>query len=404
MDDRRCDSRPAVSDNPIVAALGRPLRLAVVGGGPGSNIGSTHRIAARIDDRFVIVAGVLSSDPNRSLQAGAELGVPRAYGSFLELLETEQGQPDGAEVVAIMTPNDSHHEIALAAMDRGFDVICDKPLANTLGEALDIVEKVKATGFVLCLTHNYSGYPLVRQARAMVESGELGELRLVQVEYVQGNKASESDPVGELPWRYHPVRGGPSLVMGDIGTHAHHLVRYVTGLEVVEVAAEVGAIVPDRKVHDFAGAMLRFDNGARGSFWVTQAAAGMENCLRIRASGTKGTIEWSQEQPTTLSFRPLNGAAQTFTPNGAGISPAAARVSRIGRGHPEGFHEAFANIYSDAAEAIVARRTGRDADPLAMTFPTAEDGAIGLAFVEAAIESSRAGGGWTKVPVLWADR
>lgn len=393
-----------MSDNPIVAALGRPLRLAVVGGGPGSNIGSTHRIAARIDDRFVIVAGVLSSDPNRSLQAGAKLGVPRAYGSFLELLETEQGQPDGAEVVAIMTPNDSHHEIALAAMDRGFDVICDKPLANTLGEALDIVEKVKATGFVLCLTHNYSGYPLVRQARAMVERGELGELRLVQVEYVQGNKASESDPVGELPWRYHPVRSGPSLVMGDIGTHAHHLVRYVTGLEVVEVAAEVGAIVPDRKVHDFAGAMLRFDNGARGSFWVTQAAAGMENCLRIRASGTKGTIEWSQEQPTTLSFRPLNGAAQTFTPNGAGISPAAARVSRIGRGHPEGFHEAFANIYSDAAEAIVARRTGRDADPLAMTFPTAEDGAIGLAFVEAAIESSRAGGGWTKVPVLWADR
>ena len=273
-----------------------------------------------------------------------------------------------------------------------------------MGDALSIVDNVKATGFVLCLTHNYSGYPLVRQARAMVESGEMGELRLVQVEYVQGNKASESDPVGELPWRYHPVRGGPSLVMGDIGTHAHHLVRYVTGLEVVGVAAEVGAIVPDRKVHDFAGAMLRFDNGARGSFWVTQAAAGMENCLRIRASGTKGTIEWSQEQPTTLSFRPLNGAAQTFTPNGAGISPAAARVSRIGRGHPEGFHEAFANIYSDAAEAIVARRTGRDADPLAMTFPTAEDGAIGLAFVEAAIESSRAGGGWTKVPVLWADR
>lgn len=404
MDDRRCDSRPTVTDNPVVAALGRPLRLAVIGGGPGSNIGSTHRIAARIDDRFVIVAGVLSSDPHRSLQAGAELGVPRAYGVFLELLEAEREQPDGAEVVAIMTPNDSHHQIALAALDRGFDVICDKPLANTLGEALEIVEKVKTSGLVLCLTHNYSGYPLVRQARAMVEGGELGEMRLVQIEYVQGNKASESDPVGELPWRYHPIRGGPSLVMGDIGTHAHHLVRYVTGLEVVEVAAEVGAIVPDRKVHDFAGAMLRFNNGARGSFWVTQAAAGMENCLRVRASGTKGTIEWSQEQPTTLSFRPINGAAQTFTPNGAGISPAAARVSRIGKGHPEGFHEAFANIYSDVAEAIVARRTGSVPDPLAMTFPTAEDGAIGLAFVEAAVESSRAGGGWTKVPVLWADR
>jgi predicted dehydrogenase len=193
-------------------------------------------------------------------------------------------------------------------------------------------------------------------------------------------------------------------VLGDIGTHAHHLIRYVTGLEVAEVAAEVGTIVPNRKVHDFAGAMLRFDNGARGSFWVTQAAAGMENCLRIRASGTKGTIEWSQEQPTLLSYRPLSGPAQIFTPNGDGILLAAARASRINKGHPEGFHEAFANIYSDAAEAIVARRTGTQADPLAMTFPTAIDGAIGLAFVEAAIESSRAAGAWVKVPVLGAGR
>ncbi|MGH8958053.1 MAG: Gfo/Idh/MocA family protein [Acidimicrobiia bacterium] len=390
--------------NPVVAALGRPLRLAVVGGGPGSNIGSTHRTAARLDDRFVLVAGTLSSDPDQSLRAGTELGLPRAYGAFLELLDQERSRTDGAEVVAIMTPNDSHHEIALAALDRGFDVICDKPLTNTLAEAIDIVEKVRTSGLVLCLTHNYSGYPLVRQARAMVEGDELGEMRLVQVEYVQGNKASESDPEGDLPWRYHPVRGGPSLVMGDIGTHAHHLVRYVTGLEVAEVAAEVGAIVPNRKVHDFAGAMLRFDNGARGSFWVTQAAAGMENCLRIRASGTKGTIEWSQEQPTVLTFRPLNGPAQTFTPNGGGIAAAAARVSRIGKGHPEGFHEAFANIYSDAAEAIVARLTGTEPDPLAMTFPTATDGALGLAFVEAAIESSRAGGAWVKVQVLRTGR
>ena len=386
-----------MTHNPVVAALGRPLRLAVVGGGPGSNIGSTHRIAARLDDRFVLVAGVLSSDRDRSLQGGTELGLPRSYGAYLELLDQERDRSDGAEVVAIMTPNDSHHDITLAALDRGFDVICDKPLANTLTEATDIAEKVKSSGLVLCLTHNYSGYPMVRQARAMVEGGELGETRLVQVEYVQGNKAIESDPVGDLPWRYHPVRGGPSLVMGDIGTHAHHLVRYITGLEVVEVAAEVGAIVPNRKVHDFAGAMLRFDNGARGSFWVTQAAAGMENCLRIRASGTRGTVEWSQEQPTTLSFRPLSGPAQTFTSNGAGIHPAAARVSRIGKGHPEGFHEAFANIYSDAAEAIVARRAGTEPDPLAMTFPTATDGVIGLAFVEAAIESSDAGGVWVRV-------
>ncbi|MGH8924658.1 MAG: Gfo/Idh/MocA family protein [Acidimicrobiia bacterium] len=389
-----------MGSNPIVAVLGRPLRLAVIGGGPGSNIGSTHRTAARLDDRFVLVAGALSSDPDRSLKAGAELGLPRAYESFSTLLDGEAGRDDGAEVAAIMTPNDSHHEIALAALDRGFDVICDKPLANTLAEAMDVVEKVRTSGLTFCLTHNYSGYPLVRQARAMVEAGELGETRLVQVEYVQGNKATEKDPEDDRQWRYHPVRGGASLVMGDIGTHAHHLVRFITGLEVLEVAAEVGAIVPNRRVHDFAGAMLRFHNGARGSFWVTQAAAGMENCLRIRASGTKGTIEWSQEQPTVLTFRPLIGPAQTFTPNGGGILPAAARVSRIGKGHPEGFHEAFANIYSDAAEAIVARRTGTEPDPLAMTFPSARDGAIGLAFVEAAIKSSRAGGAWVRVAAL----
>ena len=391
-----------MTSNPVVNAVGRPLRLAVVGGGPGSHIGSTHRTAARLDDRFVLVAGVLSSDPERSLKAGREIGLPRSYESFLDLFDQERDRPEGAEVVAVMTPNDSHRDIVLAALERGFDVICDKPLANTLADAMDVVEAVEATGLIFCLTHNYSGYPLVRQARAMIQGGQLGETRLVQVEYVQGNKAAESDPESDLPWRYHPVRGGPSLVLGDIGTHAHHLIRYITGLEVAEVAAEVGTIVPNRKVHDFAGAMLRFDNGARGSFWVTQAAAGMENCLRIRTSGTKGTIEWSQEQPTVLSYRPLSGPAQIFTPNGGGILPAASRVSRIGKGHPEGFHEAFANIYSDAAEAIVARRTGTQPDPLAMTFPTAIDGAIGLAFVEAAIESSRGAGAWVKVPVLRA--
>ena len=390
--------------NPVIDALARPLRLAVVGGGPGSNIGATHRTAARIDDRYVLVAGVLSSDPGRSLLAGKEVGLARPYARVLELLDQERAHPEGAEVVAVMTPNDSHRDIVLAALDRGFDVICDKPLANTLADAMDVVEKVESTGLIFCLTHNYSGYPLVRQARAMIQGGQLGEMRLVQVEYVQGNKAAATDPESDLPWRYHPVRGGPSLVLGDIGTHAHHLIRYTTGLEVAEVAAEVGTIVPNRRVHDFAGAMLRFDNGARGNFWVTQAAAGMENCLRIRASGTKGTIEWSQEQPTVLSHRPLSGPAQIFTPNGSGILPAAARVSRIGKGHPEGFHEAFANIYSDAAEAIVARRIGTHPDPLAMTFPTALDGAIGLAFVESAIESSRAGGTWVNVPVLGAGK
>ena len=196
-------------------------------------------------------------------------------------------------------------------------------------------------------------------------------------------------------FNFDPIRGGPSLVLGDIGTHAHNLVRFITGLEVAEVAAEVGAIVPGRLVHDYAGAMLRFDNGARGSFWVTQAAAGMENGLRVRVSGTQGTLEWNQEQPTALIFRPLDGPAEVRTPNGPGTLPLSARASRIVAGHPEGFHEAFATLYSDAAEAIAARRSGQDPDPLALHFPNVLDGVIGLRFLEAAIESSQADGAWT---------
>jgi predicted dehydrogenase len=385
--------------NPVREILGRPLRLAVIGGGPGSFIGAMHRTAARLDGRYEIVAGVLSTDPDRSRAASAAEGISpdRAYDDAIEMLSTESARSDGAEVVAIMTPNDSHHRFASAALADGFDVICDKPITNTLAEAIDIVGLVARTGLVFCLTHNYTGYPMVRQARAMVEDGQLGEIRLVQVEYVQGGKASEDDPDPEtgLPWRYDPVRGGPSLVMGDIGTHAHNLVRFVTGREISQVAAEVGHVVPGRLVDDYAAAMLRFDNGARGAFWVTQAAAGVENCLRIRVSGTRGSLEWHQESPTALVFRPLVGPVQLYTPNGPGLLPPATRASRIVAGHPEGFHEAFANLYSDAAEVIAARRAGTRPDPLAMWFPNERDGAIGVKFVEAAIESSVADGAWT---------
>jgi predicted dehydrogenase len=382
--------------NPVTEMLGRRLRLAVIGGGPGSFIGAMHRAAARLDDRYELVAGAVSSDPQRSLAAGGALAIPRPYGEGTQLLEGEAGRSDGADVVAIMTPNDSHHEYAIGALERGFDVIADKPLTNTLAEALEVVAKVEEAGLVFCLTHNYTGYPMVRQARAMVADGMLGEIRLVQVEYVQGGKAAGDDPnpAEELPWRYHPVRGGPSLVMGDIGTHAHNLVRYITRLEVAEVAAEIGHIVPHRLVDDYAGALLRFDNGARGAFWVTQAAAGVENCLRIRVSGTEGTLEWEQERPTALIFRPIAGPAELRTPNGPGTLPLAARASRIVAGHPEGFHEGFANLYSDAAEAIAARRSGQDPDPLALHFPTARDGALGVKFVQAAMASSAAGGAW----------
>ena len=385
--------------NPVISTLGRRLRLAVIGGGPGSFIGAMHRQAARLDDRYEIVAGVLSSNPERARKAGLEIGLApeRAYTHAIEMLDAEARRDDGADVVSITTPNDSHYEYAVAALEREFDVICDKPMTNTLENAERLHEKVQDSGLIFCLTHNYTGYPMVRQAKAMVMEGQLGTIRLVQVEYVQGGKADENDPdpsEGNLPWRYDPARGGPSLVMGDIGTHAHNLLRFITGLEVAEVAAEIGSIVPGRLVHDYAGALLRLDNDARGNFWVTQAAAGVENCLRIRVSGTKGSLEWMQEFPQALTFKPLHGPSQNRTPNGPGTLPLAARASRIVAGHPEGFLEGFANLYTDAAEAIVARRTGTQADPLATYFPNSLDGLLGVRFVHNVITSSQADGKW----------
>jgi predicted dehydrogenase len=380
-----------MSLNPVISILGRRLRLAVIGGGSGSFIGAMHRQAARLDDRYEIVTGVFSSDPERSKQAGRELGMEpdRLYASVQEMLDSESSRKDSVDVVAIMTPDDSHYEYSVAALERGLDVICDKPMTNTLDEAEALHKKVQETGLVFCLTHNYTGYPMVRQAKAMVQEGQLGTIRLVQVEYVQGGKADESKPMpAVMTWKYDPMRGGPSRVMGDIGTHAHNLTRFITGLEVDEVCAEVGTIVPGRLIHDYAGALLRFDNGARGSFWVTQAAAGVENGLRIRVSGTKGTLEWMQEFPQRLIFKPLHGPSQNRTPNGPGTLPLSARSTRLVAGHPEGFPDAFANIYSDAAEAIAARRAGKKADPLALYFPNSWDGLLGLRFVNSVIESS----------------
>ena len=381
--------------------LGRRLRLAVIGGGPGSFIGAMHRQAARLDDRYELVAAALSSDAQKSIAAGRELGLQaeRCYPDGMALLKAEavrsNNAGDGADVVAIMTPNDSHFEFAFEALTQGFDVICDKPMTNTTLEATQLHQRVNDTGLVFCLTHNYTGYPMVRQAKEIVANGELGDIRLVQVEYVQGGRANAGP--GKKAWKEDPQRGGPSLVMGDIGTHAHNLLRFITGLEVSQVAAEVGSIVPDRITHDFAGALLRLSNGARGSFWVTQAAAGVENALRIRVSGSLGSLEWQQECPQALTFKPLGAPSQNRTPNGPRTLPLAARSSRIVAGHPEGFHEAFANLYSDAAEAIAARRSGQAPNPLALHFPNSLDGLLGVQFVAAVIQSSENDGAWTAV-------
>jgi predicted dehydrogenase len=387
-----------MSLNPVIDYLGRRLRLAVIGGGTGSFIGAMHRQSARRDDRYQIVTGIFSSDQAKSKKDALELGIEsdRMYPDVKALLDGEASRKDGIDAVAIMTPNDSHFDYSMWALERGIDVICDKPMTNTLAEAEALHKKVQETGLVFCLTHNYTGYPMVRQAKAMVEAGELGTIRLVQVEYVQGGKADETKTFSPSDWKFDPVRGGPSRVMGDIGTHAHNLTRFITGLEVAEVAAEVGAIVPNRIIHDFGGALLRFENGARGSFWVTQAAAGVENCLRIRVSGTEGSLEWMQEFPQALTFKPLKGPSENRTPNGPGTLPLSARCTRLVAGHPEGFPDGFANIYSDTAEAIAARRAGKQVDPLALYFPNSFDGLMGVRFVDSVIASSEANGQWTK--------
>jgi predicted dehydrogenase len=384
--------------NRTITRLGRRLRLGVVGGGPGSFIGEIHRSAARLDDHYEVVAGVLSRNPERSRRNAVAIGIApeRAYGDVDEMLAGEAARDDGIDVLAVMTPNGQHHAACTGALERGLDVICDKPLTTNLDDALDLVRRVRSSGLVFCLTHNYTGYPMVRHAMAMVRNGDLGAIRQVQVEYIQGHLAKEvsgdSDP--SVDWRFQPDQCGPSLVLGDIGTHAHHLAAFITGDELVEVAAEVGTARPGRKVDDFAHVLLRFAGGARGTLWVTNSAAGGEHGLAIRVFGEHGGLEWHQEQPNTLLHRPLDGFPNLLTRGRPNLSPEADRATRVGIGHPEGFHEAFANLYSDAAEAIVARRIGQAADPLALDHPTVEDGARGVRFVEACVDSHRQGGCW----------
>jgi predicted dehydrogenase len=385
--------------NTTIARLGRRLRLGVVGGGPGSFIGTVHRAAARLDDHYEIVAAAMSRNPERSRAAARAIGIAeeRAYADHRELLDREAERTDGVDVLAIMTPNDMHYPVARAALARGLDVICDKPLTTKLEDALDLTRRVRDSGLVFCLTHNYTGYPMVRQARAMVRSGALGPIRQLHVEYIQGHLAAptEADRDPAANWRFAPEQCGASLVLGDIGTHAHHLATFITGLELREVAAELGSAVPGRRVHDHAHLLLRFEGRACGSMWVTNSAAGAEHGLRIRAFGDHGGLEWHQEEPNSLLYRPRDGFAQLLTRGRPGLSPEAERATRIVLGHPEGFHEAFANLYADAAEAIVARRTGAPPDPLALDFPTVEDGARGVRFVEAAVDSHRNGSRWT---------
>lgn len=374
------------------ARLGRRLRLAVLGGGPGSFIGPIHRAAARLDDRFEIVAGVLSSDAARGAAGAAALGI-RGYPSLAALLK---GEP-ALDAVAIMTPNDRHHGECLAAIAAGLHVICDKPLANSVAEAADIATAARAAGRVFCLTHAYAGYPMIRQARAMVAAGTIGPVRAVQVEYLQAGMAGRVEDTKltrKLEWKLAAERSGPSLVLGDIGTHAFHLARFVSGLKVNRLAADLGAIVPGRVLDDYGAMLLRFDGGARGTLLASQALAGTENAITLRVFGEAGHIEWQHATSNYLTLALQGRPVQRLARGDADLLPPAARLVRIARGHPEGLTEAFANLYRDSAEMIAASITGTAADPLAGDFPTAEDGVEGMIFVEAAIRSRALDGVW----------
>ena len=373
------------------------IRLGMVGGGRDAFIGAVHRIASRIDDHYELVAGCFSSSPEKSLASGADLGVApgRCYGSFAEMAARESRRKDGIEAVAIVTPNHMHAPVALQFLKRGIHVICDKPLTATLPEAKRLAKAVTESGVVFVLTHNYTGYPMIRQAKAMVAAGDLGEIRLVQVEYVQDWLAADLESSGQkqADWRTDPARSGAGGSTGDIGTHAFNLANFVSGLTLDSLAADLQSFVPGRRVDDNAHVLLRFQGGARGMLWCSQVASGQENGLRLRLYGTKAGIEWEQENPNYLWVTPLGAPKYRLTRGGSGSGEAAARLTRIPAGHPEGYLEGFANIYAEAARAILARRDGTPLDG-AVTFPGLKDGLEGVAFVDACVRSSRRNGAW----------
>jgi predicted dehydrogenase len=378
----------------------RRLRLGMVGGGQGAFIGAVHRMAARLDDRYELVAGAFSSTPEKSKAGGAELGLDpsRCYGGFEEMAEREKarGDGDGIDVVSIVTPNHVHFAAAKEFLDRGFHVICDKPLTTTLKDAQALAELVDRSGCVFALTHNYTGYPMVRQARQMVADGLLGKIRVVQAEYAQDWLTTKLEDTGQKQagWRTDPARSGPAGSTGDIGTHAMNLACFVTGLELDSLAADLATFVEGRPLDDNAHVMLRFAGGAKGMLWASQVAPGNENALRLRVYGARGGLEWAQEQPNTLLHAPFGEAPRTIRRGGTGASPAAAHATRIPSGHPEGYLEAFAQLYRDFAEQVVAAREGRAADADCRLVPGIDEGMRGMRFISAAVVSSQAGAAW----------
>ena len=373
-----------------------PIRLGMVGGGPGSMIGPTHRLAARMDGHYRLVAGAFSRAAERSRAMGEALGLSpdRVYADYREMARAEGARDDGIEAVAVVTPNDSHVPVSTCFLRHGIHVICDKPLANSVSDAEALRGVVSESGRVFALTHNYAGYPMVREARARVLAGELDAVRIVQTGYASGARSRLVEAAGDekTAWRTDPAIGGPSAVLCDLGVHAHHLLRFVTGCEVEAVSASLATMVPGRTSHDDAQVSLRLSGGARGALWTSYVAAGCRNGLRLLVCGESGTLEWWQEQPEVLTIHALGGSTRRLHRGDAGLGADARAATRCKPGQPEGFQEAFANIYRDVAGWIrtPADRRGRAPWPAAGV----HDGVAGVRFIEACIASDQAGARW----------
>jgi predicted dehydrogenase len=379
----------------------RRLRLGMVGGGAGAFIGAVHRIAARLDDCYEVVAGALSSDPARALASGAaiRLDPARCHTDYREMARAEAAREDGIDVVAIVTPNHLHAPVASAFLEAGIHVICDKPLAISTAEGEALAALARRHNRVFALTHTYTGYPMVRHARELVASGAIGDVRLVHVEYAQDWMAEadkQSDAFQHSDWHNDPRRAGPTGCTSDIGTHAFHLAGYVSGIRPNELLAELHAFTPGRTLDDHVQVMLRYPNGARGMLWSSQMATGCENALKLRVFGSKASLAFDQENPNELWLTPQGGSAQRLT-RGRVRGAAAEHATRVPSGHPEGYLEAFAQLYRDAAARILAIESGTAPPSSALDLPTVDDGVAGMRFIDAVLASHRAGSRWTAV-------
>ncbi len=373
----------------------------MVGGGRDAFIGAVHRMAAGLDGLIELTCGAFSADPDKSKASGADLFLPadRCYASWPEMLERERTLPDDRRMdfVSIVAPNHLHAPVATAALDAGFPVVCDKPMTLSLSEARGLARKVESKGLLFALTHNYTGYPLVKEARHRVAAGELGTIRKILVEYPQGWLATaiEDDGQKQADWRTDPARAGASCCMGDIGTHAENLSEYVTGLQITELCADLTTFLPGRRLDDDGSVLLRFDNGARGVLQASQVSIAEENALRIRVYGDRGGLDWSQEEPNTLILKWPDRPREVVRASGPTLSAAATFNTRLPMGHPEGFIEAFANLYRNFALSLDAQRQGVEPQPEWSDFPSVHDGVRGMAFIEAVVDNSAGEAKWT---------